>query len=630
MRVLGLVLLMGGLSVVWAAPQPTKKNAPPNVFLVTIDTLRADHVHCYGDAQIKTPTLDALARDGILFQEAFTPIAITTPSHATILTGLWPSDHGVSDFGVPLSPEHPDLAELLKPQGYRTAAFIGSVILDSHEIAPGFDRGFDYYDNFPQNLDPTVHWGRIERRGMEVEQRAEDWLKAQPGDGPFFVWVHLYDPHEPYEPPEPYLTEYKGRPYDGEIAYADAALGKWIGYLKERGLYEGSLIVVMSDHGEGLGEHHEDTHGIFLYDTTTHVPLIVKLPKEEGKGREVGAQVRTTDVLPTILDVVGGKLPGKVDGETLREYFSGGGGKGEEWGRTAYGETDYPLHFGWAPLRSVRDHGVKLIEAPRPELYDLEEDPKELHNKYETGSQQAGRLNGLLTAWTQSMPQTAEEANASHMPDAKDHLDEKNLKQFESILSAENQGTAADGETYRRLMTADVNSAAADLQSGQIALAGKNYSVALDYLQRAVKADPKSAEAALYYGKALEETGNLAGAKAALETSLKLDGNQFEARVELGKVYLGMKEAGAAEDQFEAALLLQPGDGEAELNLGKSQLAQKKYKEAAESLQAAIKADVKNKEAYELLSQAYEGLGEKDKAQAAAAEAAALPRTQSQ
>ncbi len=281
-----VVCLAAGFIPLISAAQ--EKPVRPDVFLVTIDTLRSDHVHCYGDSQIETPALDALAADGIRFEHAFTPSPITNSSHTSILTGLQPSSHGVTDFGVPLAPSHPTWAELLKADGYHTAAFIGAVILDSNSLAPGLDRGFDYYDNFPKDADPKSHWGRVERRGMDVVQHAEKWLNANP-DGPRFVWVHLYDPHDPYEPPPPYSETYKDRLYDGEIAYADSALGKFVGFLKQRGWYHSSIVVVVGDHGEGLGEHKENTHGIFLYDSTTHVPLIVKLPGATERRKNRGS-----------------------------------------------------------------------------------------------------------------------------------------------------------------------------------------------------------------------------------------------------------------------------------------------------------------------------------------------------
>src|SRR2546430_9813347 len=308
-----------------------KKPSAPDIYLVTIDTLRADHVHCYGYERVQTPALDALAKDGIRFAQAFTPSPITNTSHTTILTGLLPSSHGVTDFAVPLAAVHPTWAELLKQKGYHTAAFIGAVILDSKSLAPGLDRGFDFYDNFPERSPTKSRRDRVERRGMVVVQRAETWLTAHP-NGAHFVWAHLYDPHDPYEPPAPYSQIYKDHLYDGEIAYADSALATFITFLRKHGLYDNAIIIAVGDHGEGLGEHHEDTHGIFLYDSTIHVPLTVKLPRQSAAEKIVNAQVRTTDILPTVLDLLGVPPPARLDGESLKPLF----GSIENTDRTAF------------------------------------------------------------------------------------------------------------------------------------------------------------------------------------------------------------------------------------------------------------------------------------------------------
>jgi arylsulfatase A-like enzyme/Tfp pilus assembly protein PilF len=632
MKAFGILFLSCLATAVWAEPDAQK--APPDVFLVTIDTLRADHIHCYGYQKIETPALDSLAQDGIRFEQAFTASPITNISHASILTGLLPSDHGVNDFGVPLSADHPAWAELLKPQGYHTAAFIAAVVLDSKQLAPGFDRGFDFYDNFPLDMDKNVHWGRLERRGTDVVQHAEEWLNGQPS-GPHFVWVHLYDPHDPYEPPEPFASQYKDRLYDGEIAYADSALGQFVDYLKKKGWYDGALVVVTGDHGEGLGEHGEDTHGIFLYDSTTHVPLIVKLPSEQAKGREVGAQVRTTDILPTVLDVLGAKAPARLDGESLRPYFAGT----ESAGRTAFAETDYPLRFGWAPLRSVRDNGIKFIETSRPELYDLHADPKELHNTYQPSDANVQKLRGMLAELRKRSSATRQASKGtvgqqttdnvpdpSTLPDAKDHVKEQNLLHQQALLAEADQVTDTTRDAFKRAMDSDSESPAALLQTGQIALAGKNYTVAVDYLRRAYEGNPGDATSAFYYGQVLQATGNLPAARDALQASLKADPNQFPARLLLGQVYVGLKETAAAQDQFEAALLLQPGSADAQVGLAGTLIVQQKFGEAVPQLLAATHSEPGNAEAYTLLAQAYTGLGKKEEALAAANRAKALQK----
>jgi choline-sulfatase len=594
------------------APSLPARASKPDVFLITIDTLRADHVHCYGYDGVQTPALDALARDGVRFSEAFTPSPITNTSHTTILTGLLPSSHGVTDFAIPLSPETPTWAELLKGSGYRTAAFIGAVILDAKTLAPGLDRGFDFYDYFPEHPQTKERWGRVERRGMEVVEHAERWLTTNRA-GPHFVWVHLYDPHDPYEPPAPFSLTYKDRLYDGEIAYADSALGRFVVYLKKQGWYENAFIVVVGDHGEGLGEHHENTHGIFLYDSTTHVPLILKLPGQASAGKEVKAQVRTTDILPTVLDAVGLPSASRSDGESLKPYYAAT----EAQDRTAFGETDYPLRFGWAPLRSVRDGGFKFIEAPRPEFYDLRADPGELHNSYEEQNVEVQRLSKLLAPLA---PKSGPDAPAI---DPKDKIEEQNLLHTAMLASEDNRPADARA-ALEAVVQKDPRSAVALLQLGQLELQAKNYSKATEYLRGATELRPNDSTAALNYGQALAKIGDLPRARDALETTLKLSPGQFEPRLLLGKVYLGLKDSKAAADQLEAALLVQSDNVEAQLALAEAQIDQKQFDDAVQQLQGVTRAQPGNPRAYELLAEAYAGLGKKSQAEQAKAKAAAL------
>ena len=607
-----------GLSVLFnlcAASSVPAKPLPPDIFLITIDTLRADHVHCYGYANVMTPALDALAKDGVRFTQAFTPSPITNTSHASILTGLLPSSHGVTDFGVPLSTAHPTVAELLKAQGYRTAAFIGAVILDSKNLAPGFDRGFDFYDNFPEHPSTKSRWGRVERRGMVVAGRAEDWLSKHPA-GPHFMWIHLYDPHDPYEPPPPYSQIYKDHLYDGEIAYADSALAHFIAYLKKTGKYGNSVILVVGDHGEGLGEHHEDTHGIFLYDSTTHVPLIVKLPLEPSAGTVITAQVRTLDIMPTLLELAGVPAPQKSDGESLTPYFV----SKSEAARPAFGETDYPLRFGWAPLRSVRSDGFKFIEAPQPELYDLQLDAGELSNKYQPRDARVQKSRAMLA---ELKPTDAASSADFSLPDPKDKIEEQNLLHTAMIASEDNRSADARN-TLEKVLAVDPKSPTALRQLGELELQTGDYVQAARHLKGAAEARPDDAVAWLYEGQALEKTHDLAGARTALETSLKLTPGQLQARLLLGHVYLGLKDPAAAEDQFEAALLLQSSSVEAQLGLAEAQITKGNFAEAAQSLKGLSKVQPKNPNVFDLLAKAYLGLGKKAEAQQAEARARLL------
>ena len=645
-------LLAGCLTTILSvAASSQEKESPPDVFLVTIDTLRADHIRCYGYERIQTPALDRLAQDGVRFAQAFTPSPITNTSHISILTGLLPSSHGVTDFAVLLSPAYPTWADLLHQQGYHTAAFIGAVILDSKTLAPGLDRGFDYYDNFPQHSQTKSRWGRLERRGMDVVERAETWLSAHP-QGPHFVWVHLYDPHDPYEPPAPYSKIYKDRLYDGEIAYADSALANFMGYLKKNRWYENSLIVVVGDHGEGLGEHHEDTHGIFLYDSTMHVPLILKTPRSAGgaKMKVVEAQVRTTDILPTVLDLTRNPAPAKLDGESLRLYFSGMNAAASE--RTVFGETDYPLRFGWAPLRSARGQGLKFIEAPRPELYDFRQDAREVANQYEPWNVQVKRFRVMLAEIRAKAPPggdsrgsigqaTIDELKAlgylgsadagsstnvpqpSLLPDPKDKIEEQNLL-HRAMIASEDGRDAAAREYLRKVLQLDPKSHTALRQLGELELRSGDYVKSAQHLNQALEVRPNDATAAFYRGQALEKTHDLPGARDALEASLKLMPGQIGARLLLGQVYLALKNAKAAEDQFEAILLLQPSSIEGRLGLSKAQIAEEHFNEAAQQLEALSKLQPRNADAFDLLAQAYSGLGKQAEAQRAEARAKLL------
>jgi arylsulfatase A-like enzyme/Tfp pilus assembly protein PilF len=569
-------ILLAGLwlgSASLAAQSSASRDTSPDVFLITIDTLRADHVHCYGYDKIATPALDALARDGIRFGQAFTPSPVTNTSHTTILTGLLPSVHGVTDFGVPLASTHATWAELLHNRGYQTAAFIGAVILDSKTLAPGLDRGFDFYDNFPEHPKTKERWGRVERRGAEVAQHAETWLDAH-RTGPRFVWVHLYDPHDPYEPPPPYSQTYKDRLYDGEIAYADSVLGTFIDYLKSHGWYRGALVIVVGDHGEGLGEHREETHGIFLYDSTLHVPLILKLPGTANAGKTVGLQVRTTDVLPTVLDLTRVELPAGLSGSSLRPFFDGT----ETVNRSAIGETDYPLRFGWAALKSVRRDGKKFIEAPRPEFYDLHADPGELNNLYSeanpdvaTSRHMLRDLSELTHSGSEPLPPppSGSAQPAFALPDPKDKIEEQNLLHAAMLASDDNRPDAARA-ALEKVLALDPKSPTALRQLGELELDAGNYAKAATYLKAAHAVRPDDMTVNLNLGKALEKTGDFAGARDALEAGLQASPGQLPARILLGNVYLALKDFRSAEDQFDAALLLQPDSAEAQAGLVKA------------------------------------------------------------
>lgn len=377
---------------------------------MTIDTLRPDHLGAYGYKPIETPTIDRLAREGIRFNAAYTPVPLTLPSHASILTGLLPFTHGVRDNGgYYLEETRHTLATVLKAQRYHTAGFVSAFVLDSRW---GVARGFDYYfDNFNVSLGDLSAMARIQRPASDTWAQAKRWLDTN-GSEPFFIWMHLYDPHTPYAPPEPFRSRYSGRPYDGEIAYVDSVLGETVAELQRKALLDKTVIVLVSDHGEGLGEHDEDEHGLLTYDSTLRVPWIMRLPNGQGAGTVVNEPVSLVDVFPTILQLVGIHVPAGLDGVSRARAISNPIGSA---GDVLYAESFYPrLRFGWSELTTVRNDRFKFIRAPNPELYNYRADPNESKNLATAEPSVAARLDQILTRLvTTRTPQPAPHSAAS-------------------------------------------------------------------------------------------------------------------------------------------------------------------------------------------------------------------------
>ena len=349
-----------------------------NVILVTVDTLRADRLGCYGFRAVKTPVIDALAAQGVMFGRCMAQTPLTLPSHATILTGTLPLFHGVRDNGGFVAPEGlTTLAESFKGAGYATSAFVAAYVLDGKW---GLNQGFGtYFDKFDLSRFEKISLGSVQRPANEVLDEALGWL-AKAKDGPFFSWVHLYDPHTPYEPPPPFDTQYPDHPYLGEIAFTDSQLGRLASFLETSGLKDRTILIFASDHGESLGAHREATHGFFVYQEAIHVPLIVSTPFPGLRGVVSDRVVSLTDIMPTALDMAGLDIPPQVQGTSLVPLFFDPDRDLDGTG-TAYSETYYPrFHFGWSELRSFMDDRHKIIISPDVELYDLGTDGREQKN----------------------------------------------------------------------------------------------------------------------------------------------------------------------------------------------------------------------------------------------------------
>lgn len=374
-----------------------------NVILITLDTLRADYVGVYGKDKANTPHMDGVANEGVVFDTCIAQVPLTLPSHTSILSGTYPLYHQVRDNGGFLVPESLEfVSEVLQKQGYATSAFIASYVLHSKW---GVNQGFDTYsDEFDLSKYKRISLGNVQKRADEVLGNARKWVKKNK-DNKFFSWIHLYDPHTPYDPPEPFNERNPGRPYKGEVEYMDHQLGLFFDFLKAEGLYDNTIIIMTADHGESLGQHGEKTHGFFIYEPTVRVPLIIRAPFKFPVSR-VDNIVELVDLAPTILDAVDVSLPESYQGQSLLDLMFG---SGESDKTVAYTETYYPrMHYGWSELKAFyHNNNWKYILAPRDELYDLEADTEEKENLALKESGQARRARERLQRFMQLKSQGA-------------------------------------------------------------------------------------------------------------------------------------------------------------------------------------------------------------------------------
>ncbi len=398
-RLLATALL--GLSAVLTGACSTEK--PLNVLIVTLDTTRADHLGAYGKRGARTHNLDRLAADGVVFENCFTAVPVTLPSHSTIFTGTYPMAHGVRDNGLFQLPASAlTLAEILQERGYRTGAAIGAFPLTSEF---GIEQGFEFFDDHVTIASEDYRGGVDEaaaslffdeRSAPRVNDAILPWLRSN-GDQPFFAWIHYWDPHQPFVAPPPYSQLFAHDPYQAEIAFVDQSLGRILDELERQGVAERTIVVVTSDHGEGRGEHDEETHSQLAYNTTLHVPLILRVPGLEG-GHRIRRRVGTVDILPTVLELLDLPVPEQVQGRSQARLIRQ---RSDEPSRGLYyAETLSPrFSHGWGELRALFEGDLKYIHGPRPELFDLQADPGELHNLVPSQPQQHQRMEAALAAF---------------------------------------------------------------------------------------------------------------------------------------------------------------------------------------------------------------------------------------
>lgn len=624
-------LILMALSALLAAAQ-TPANPATNVVLITIDTLRADHVGCYGYKRVKTPNIDSLAADGARFERAFSVVPVTLPSHTTMLTGTYPMLSGMHDFsGNKLSPQQPTLASVLKDAGYATGAVVGSAVLDSRF---GLNRGFDfYYDHFDFSRLDEANLDEMERPGNVVADVALDWL-GKNVQKKFFLWMHVYDPHFPYRPPEPYAREYADHPYDGEIAFADEQVGRLVRFLKDKGLYRNTLIVLSGDHGESLGEHGEKTHGFFIYNATMRVPLIIRLPGSTA-ARTVADPVSLVDLMPTVLAALGMEIPSPVQGKNLLGVILEDKG---DHNRNLYGETYLPrLHFNWSELRGTENAKYHFIDAPRPELYDLTKDPGEVHNlfteKKAVAEEMHAKLAGLIRDYSAGKelaektgldPEMMERLKAlgyagfsggsdptissRDLPDPKDRIVVYELVS-DAIADSQHGRYQESIDKLNQALKAEPNSVWGHYLQGLNYYRSKRYPEAVVELQKTMDLSPDYALAAFNLGMAQAHAGQIDAAIGTLQKALQLDHTNFEAAYNLGVAYLQRKDLASAEDAFRQSVTINPELARGYRALGETLLYENKLDEAIATLRRGVELAPQQAGMHESLAKALAAKG---------------------
>ena len=398
-------------TLVLSACKPTAPKR--NVLLITIDTLRADRLGCYNSRFVETPNIDKIAAQGVLFEKTITPVPLTLPSHTSILTGRYPAEHGIRDNGFYRLPKgYPTLATELKKAGFSTAAFVSSHTLND---IYGLNQSFDVYDDLSL-ADKTRSFmsDRSERPANETTTKVIEWLKKNPKQ-PFFLWVHYFDPHVPYDPPSPYREQYPKMPYEGEVAFTDHEVGRLMESVKEQNLDSNTLIILTADHGESLGEHGESTHGIFLYRSTMMVPLIFKGPGVPA-AKKIKTMVRLIDICPTILSYTNANKSFKSSGRDLLQIITGRAIPSSE---PIYIETEGPLNLmGWSPLKGLRTERFKFIAAPANELYDVESNPAENQNLITSQPDTANDMRKKVLKMEAIFSKSSNPAAAEFFPEA--------------------------------------------------------------------------------------------------------------------------------------------------------------------------------------------------------------------
>lgn len=572
--VLTAAVLLGFL---WAAVSGDRH---VNLLLITLDTTRADRLGCYGYEQALTPHLDALSAAGALFEQAYCTVPLTSPSHATMLTGLQPPEHGLRTNGAQrLDASVPKLAAVLQENGYQTAAFIAAFALDSKF---GLDRGFDIYDDdlsgaYAQQFEDAFS---VYRSGDLVTEAALAWLEEQPNE-PFFCWVHLYDPHMPYYTHQALVgTQFHGRKsYDAEVAFMDMQVGRLMAFLKQRKLLERMLVIAVGDHGEGLGDHGESAHGYTLYDSTLRVPLIISRPGHVPQAARTPAMVSLVDLFPTILDLLGIPLSKEQAERSFKSAVHGG----HIDSPTLYAETELPYtDQGWSPLRCLITRRWKYIRTARVELYDRQADPAELNNLVGDRPDLVAQLEGGLADL---------ESRMTHHAAQPVEMTPEDISRLEALGYV---GGAQPLEDVGELDLASLPDVKDMLPLSRLngrrraAIYLGQMDKAVELCQEMIRLAPDSAQVRLYLGDTLRVAGRLEEAEHAYRQAIQIE-ESAQAHCSLGLVLASLDQLDKAADCYARALSLNPKYVEAHNNLGGVLITAGRPDEAVEHLSEALR-----------------------------------------
>lgn len=618
---------LGQLAVVFCVCAYVKGEPRPPVILISVDTLRADYLTCYRQGRDVTSHIDSLAQNGTLFSQVSAVVPLTLPSHVAMLTSTYPFVNGVEDNGIPFGTGD-TLATVLKAAGYRTAAFVGGFVLDRRF---GLSRGFDVYDSpFDLHRKTVMDAGDLKRPGAQVAAAAMRWLD-QNGNSPFFLFLHVYDLHTPYNLPS-------GAPrrgdagYRAELAYVDGVVGNFLAYLERRGLLKKSLIVFTSDHGEGLGEHGETTHGYFLYESTLHVPLIIHWPEAQrpASRKQVDEPASLLDVAPTILDVIGLPQPASTQGRSLNAT---GASDRELFSESLYARN----HFGCAPLRSLRAGHYKYIDAPTPELYDLSADPLESRNLYGSQTARATAMRGRIASLVSTAPaaqsrapspeaasalrslgylsgSTASSRLASHI-DPKDRIID--FERYGQALAMASAGRLAESsrllstliEKLPDVVDIRISLGLNDQQAGDYAKAAQEF-------RRALESTPLSAQAHFDLAVSYFRLRRMDPATRELQAALALEPWYTRAEELLAQIYLETRDYSAARARLEHLLSIDPESYAAHYNLGVLAAMNGDWSGAQAALTSALHTDPSSAEAHNTLGSVFLRRGDLQQARA--------------